>query len=470
MVKFSLKPRPLYIFIDFLLIVSSFTIAYFIKYTYKFGADVTFDFSHIREFIFIFLLWTFFIVTAFYVNNLYSTDRRLSILGEFFRVFAAIIYSNVIIGSVIFFTKYDFFSRQVFLVSACLLVVFLAFFRVVKRLIIRRLINKGFHNINVLIIGAGRLSKPIVEEIKKYPWWGFRVVGFLDDHIKHDVTEIPVIGKIKDFPVVARKYFIDEVIIIATYDQDMLMQLVNEAKKLSLGVRLFPGYSEEELPKISITQLGMIPLVSYGEKKYYISGFIIKRILDVISVLFLFILLLPFILIIALLIKFDSSGPVLYTQYRMGMKGRIFKFYKFRSMAKDADVCKDGLLGQNEVKDGIIFKMKGDPRITRIGRFLRRYSLDELPQLLNVIRGDMSLVGPRPFPVDESSNFEHKHMPRLNIRPGITGLPQVRGRSELSFNQWVKWDLWYIRNWSFALDMRIILMTIPAVIKGKGAY
>ena len=139
-------------------------------------------------------------------------------------------------------------------------------------------------------------------------------------------------------------------------------------------------------------------------------------------------------------------------------------------MVDDAEKKKEQLLQKNEIRDGVIFKIKKDPRITRVGRFLRRYSFDELPQLFNVLRGDMSLVGPRPFPIDESARFKYRHMPRLNMRPGITGLPQVKGRSELSFHQWVKWDLWYIHNWSFRLDLQILLWTIPAVLKGKGAY
>jgi len=184
----------------------------------------------------------------------------------------------------------------------------------------------------------------------------------------------------------------------------------------------------------------------------------------------LLLLLLPIFLVIAVLIRLDSPGPVFFNRPRVGMKGRIFTFYKFRSMVKEAEALKPTLLSDNEVKDGVIFKIRRDPRVTRIGKFLRRFSLDELPQLLNVLKGDMSLVGPRPPLPDEVKEYSPSQMQRLSIRPGITGLSQVRGRSSLTFRRWVKWDLWYVNNWSFWLDIRILLWTVSVVLRGEGAY
>ena len=152
------------------------------------------------------------------------------------------------------------------------------------------------------------------------------------------------------------------------------------------------------------------------------------------------------------------------------MKGINFNFYKFRSMVENADELKDKLLEQNEVRDKVMFKIKDDPRMTKLGKFLRRYSLDELPQLFNVLIGNMSLVGPRPPLLDEVEKYGCNHIDRLSIKPGITGLSQIRGRSDLSFSRWVRWDLWYVNNWSFGLDLKILWETIPVVLKGKGAY
>ncbi|MFA7653285.1 MAG: sugar transferase, partial [Candidatus Omnitrophota bacterium] len=181
------------------------------------------------------------------------------------------------------------------------------------------------------------------------------------------------------------------------------------------------------------------------------------------------ILLLPIFLAIAVLIKLNSQGPIFYVSKRCGKKGSVFNMYKFRSMVKGAEKQRDALSDKSDVK-GPIFKIRKDPRLTKVGRILRKYSLDELPQLFNILKGDMSLVGPRPFPEAESNKIEYQHIPRLNIRPGVTGLAQVKGRSNLKFNQWMRWDIWYVENWSLGLDVKILLWTIPAVLKGRGAY
>jgi len=173
--------------------------------------------------------------------------------------------------------------------------------------------------------------------------------------------------------------------------------------------------------------------------------------------------------LLAILIKLDSKGSVFYVSKRIGKKGKPFDFYKFRTMVVDAEKMLAQLRDKNET-DGPIFKMKNDPRITRIGRFLRRYSLDELPQLWNVLKGNMSIVGPRPPIPQEVKNYKEGQLKRLEIKPGITGLWQIRGRSDASFHRLIRWDIWYIRNWSLWLDLKIILKTIPAVLKGKGAY
>ncbi|MDD5016024.1 MAG: exopolysaccharide biosynthesis polyprenyl glycosylphosphotransferase, partial [Atribacterota bacterium] len=208
----------------------------------------------------------------------------------------------------------------------------------------------------------------------------------------------------------------------------------------------------------------------YKERKHHPAELFLKRSFDFVVSLFLLILLSPLFLIIAILIKIDSPGPVFYTQKRVGIKGNFFNLYKFRSMIEGAEELKAALLEKNEIKDGIIFKIKNDPRITKLGIFIRKNSLDELPQLVNVLKGNMSLVGPRPAMPEEVGKYNHFQMDRLSIRPGITGLSQIKGRSDLTFRKWVKWDLWYINNWSFMLDLKILWRTIPVVFKRKGAY
>jgi exopolysaccharide biosynthesis polyprenyl glycosylphosphotransferase len=233
-------------------------------------------------------------------------------------------------------------------------------------------------------------------------------------------------------------------------------------------VRVVPqGY---ELLQTDFTKynIGIIPVLEYSVLRniHRHQG---KRIFDMVIGWLMLIVLLPLFLALAIAVKIDSPGPVFYLSRRYGRRGQLFAMYKFRTMVKNADELLKELKTRNEV-DGPIFKIKRDPRVTRMGTFLRKYSLDELPQILNVINGDMSLVGPRPLPIEQIEREDFRQLKRLDIRPGITGLWQIRGRSDLSFQRLVKWDIWYINNWSFWLDLHILLQTIPVVLKGKGAY
>jgi exopolysaccharide biosynthesis polyprenyl glycosylphosphotransferase len=416
------------------------------------------------------MLWSIFIVISFKKRYLYVTDRSISIPKENFRVILSICYTSILMAGIIFFVQYKFFSREIFLKSFFLICISLTAWRTIKRLILRKLIAEGFKNINILIVGAGKIGKDIFEEIRKHPHWGFHVVGFIDDNKDESIDGLNILGKLESFSIVAKKYFIDEVIVSIPSERKAVSDLIKQAKKMRLGLRVIPDSFEEPLPALEISYLGIIPLLTYKERKHHPAEFALKRLFDFCVALVLLILLLPLFLIIAIAIKLDSQGPIFYIWKRSGYKGKVFNFYKFRSMVRNADKLKATLLDKNESVGNIIFKIKEDPRVTRVGRFLRRYSLDELPQIINVMKGDMSLVGPRPFPVEESQRLEHNHLERLTVRPGITGLAQIKGRSDLSFYRWAKWDLWYVNNWSFWLDFFILWRTMPVVLKGKGAY
>jgi exopolysaccharide biosynthesis polyprenyl glycosylphosphotransferase len=351
-----------------------------------------------------------------------------------------------------------------------MLFVLLSIWRVAKRFIIRKLIIDGYHNINIAIVGLNDTAKFVASEIKKNPHWGFKITGFIDDGDIKDVDGLPVLGKIKDCIKIAKNYFIDELIVTNFANISNLDKLMKEGKNISLGLNLIPENLEGPAILPNISYIGLMPLFSYKERKRYTVDFAAKRLFDFFSALILIILFFPISAIIAVLIKFDSNGTIFYVQKRVGYKGREFNFYKFRSMIMNADKVKAALHEKNEVKDGVIFKIKKDPRTTNIGRFLRKHSMDELPQLINVLKGDISLVGPRPSLPDEVKKYTYDCMQRLSIRPGMTCLSQVRGRSNLSFRKWVKWDLWYINNWSFWLDLKILWWTAGVVLKGKGAY
>ncbi|KPJ65843.1 MAG: hypothetical protein AMJ43_09855 [Coxiella sp. DG_40] len=470
MLRLSRRTQATYLLVDLLLMSVSFFVPYILRYNVLDNIFTNIHLPNFTEYCFIFTLWSMFIVIAFKRKRLYSTDRSLSIPRELLQVVMHIFYASIIVGSVIFFAKYKFFSRLVFFVSFVLLCMFLGGWRIIKRLVLRKLIREGFHNINILIVGAGAVGKMILEEIREQPHLGFRIVGFLDEHKEDFVDGIPVLGKLADFAVIVRKHFIDEVIVAIPSKEKAVSKLVTQAQKMRLAVRMVPESLEHSLPILDVAYLGIIPLLTYKQRNPHPSEAAFKRLFDLAASVILIVLLMPLFIIIAILIKIDSSGPVFFIQKRMGLKGRMFNFHKFRSMITEADKLQEQLLEKNEVKDGVIFKIRDDPRITKVGRFLRKYSLDELPQLFDVLKGNMSLVGPRPALPNEVKVYDGPHMDRLSIKPGITGLSQIRGRSNLSFSRWVKWDLWYINNWSFWLDMRILLWTVPAVLKGKGAF
>jgi exopolysaccharide biosynthesis polyprenyl glycosylphosphotransferase len=407
------------------------------------------------------------------LNNygLYGTDRELSIPKETLLVFRAIIFASLPPLAAIFFLKVMVFSRLIFGISALSIFIFLSLWRIIKRLYVRRLILEGFNNLNVLIIGAGKTGAMLVDEIINHPFLGLNIIGFLDDY--RDKAEIinghKILGEISDFEKIVKKKFIDEVYITIPSQKQKVFNLTSEAKQLGVTVRIVPELFDLSISAIEMHHIGSIPLLQYHTKGIHGTDLILKRALDLCVSGLALLLCCPIFLILSALIKLDSPGPIWYISKRCGKKGRLFNFYKFRSMISNADTLLSSLKEKNE-KKGPIFKIAEDPRVTKLGRIMRRLSLDELPQLWNVFKGDMSLVGPRPPTPEEVQQYKDWQLKRLQIKPGITCLWQIRGRSNLSFYKWVKLDLWYINNWTFGLDLKILWLTIPVVIKGRGAY
>lgn len=464
MLKKNRQVRAIYLFVDIAAIIFSFFLVF--KLNPKL---VPTGAAGIKSYLSIYFFWAFVLVSFLHNSRLYYTDRYLGILGEWLKVGRCVLLSVVLTGLFVYILKFDIFSRIVFVESAFVLFLSLSTWRMLKRIYVRRLIIKGYANYNILIVGAGRAGLTLAEEIKAYPYLGIRTVGFLDD-VRTDARDgIKVLGKIDDLEKVVKKYFIDEIYVTIPSERRISAEIIQKGIKLGQTVRVVADHFGLPYSLVGLNYVGAIPLLAYFEKSEHGTESWIKRLLDIAISGLILILLSPLFIIIAFVIQLEGPGQVLYVSKRSGRKGVIFNFYKFRSMIKDADSFKEQLRHKSEV-DGPIFKIKKDPRFTRVGAFLRKYSLDELPQLFNVLKGDMSLVGPRPFPVEESNNIEYKHIPRLNIRPGITGLAQIRGRSSLKFNQWMRWDNWYVNNWSLGLDIKILLWTIPAVLKGKGAY
>lgn len=455
-----------YLVIDILLITFSFYLPYCLRYN---CSIIPVNLPYAKDYGLLFSFWG--LALVFLLNNqrLYSTDRLLTIPKEIGKILKCVFFASLLAGLAVFFLQLNIISRIVFGASSVLLFLTLSFWRICKRVFVRSRVAKGYNNINVLIVGAGRMGSFLAEEIKNNPYLGIKIVGFVDDNKTGKVLNYDILGKTDELEEFIQRYFVDEIFITIPSERKKVSQIIALVEEKAKTVRIVADSYNFPFKQMQLDYLGFIPLLRYKEGGLHGTESLIKRLFDVIVSATLLIILAPLFALIAFFIKLDSPGPIFYISKRCGKKGRVFDFYKFRSMIKDADKYKESLRHKSEIK-GPAFKIKDDPRITAIGRILRRYSLDELPQLINVLKGDMSLVGPRPPTPDEVAQYDTWQMRRLEIKPGITCLWQVRGRSNLSFYKWVKWDLWYIDNWSFGLDIQILLWTISAVLKKRGAY
>jgi exopolysaccharide biosynthesis polyprenyl glycosylphosphotransferase len=317
---------------------------------------------------------------------------------------------------------------------------------------------------NVLIVGAGTVGRRVASYLEEHPEISRTVYGFLDNDRRLGDR---VIGRVGDLARLARTGFVDEVILAAPRDRDLTLQVLREAQRLRLDVEIIPELFGCTPAIHEVEQVGGLPVICLHAERLPAAGLALKRCVDVVGSVFTLTILSPLLAVIAVLIKLDSPGPVFYRAPRAGRKGRLFRCYKFRTMVRNADELKPTLQQGNQ-RSGPFFKIAGDPRITALGRFLRRYSLDELPQLWNVLKGEMSMVGPRPHTADDYAAYDIEHLARLDVTPGITGLWQVTARRDPSFERGMELDREYIRTWSITSDVRILLKTFLAVARGSG--
>lgn len=467
----------LYLAIDIICIILSFYLPYIFRYSNNpFIQSLPLYQKWLRlsnwalgPYTAVFLIWG--ILAVLFLNHykLYQTTREYSYLDESFLVGKALFWASLSAAGAVFFLQIKIYSRLVFLINAVFLFLSCSGWRVLKRHLIRRRVSRGFNNFYVLVVGAGKVGRTLAREIADKPYLGLEIVGYLDDNIKGEVEGRRVLGTTSEFEEVVRKHFVDEVLVSIPSERNLVSRLILTCRRLNKNIRIVPDLISLGMEGIRTTYLGMIPLLEYYNKGLHGADLLLKRSFDILVSFLSLILLSPLMILIASAIKIESPGPAVYVSRRNGKKGKLFNFYKFRTMVRGADGMLESLRHLDET-DGPIFKIRNDPRVTRMGRFLRRYSLDELPQLWNVLKGDMSLVGPRPPTPNEVAQYADWQLKRLEIRPGLTCLWQVKGRSDLSFREWMKFDLFYIENWSFWLDIKIILRTILVVLRGQGAY
>jgi exopolysaccharide biosynthesis polyprenyl glycosylphosphotransferase len=317
----------------------------------------------------------------------------------------------------------------------------------------------------VLIVGGGPVARSIAQALRNDPLHRASVCGFVDNHLPLSPA---VLGRIADLEWLARAQFIDEIILAVPTQPPLAREAAEIAYRNHLDIRAVPGLPAGPWFDPNVDRIGDVPVVTLHREPIPGASLLLKRLLDITGAGFALALASPILAIVALLIRLDSAGPVIYSAERTGVKGCRFRCYKFRSMVSNAEYLKETLRARNQ-RQGPIFKIDDDPRVTRVGKIIRRYSLDELPQLWNVLRGDMSLVGPRPHPVDEFNHYDLQHYRRLDVKPGITGLWQITARDCPSFELNMHLDLTYIENWSLGLDLRILARTVRVLFAPEGA-
>jgi len=423
-----------------------------------------------------FLLTLYFaatLIVTFAVFGLYNMRNQGGPLKESSRVILISIVWILLIIAYYFTVRQVFFSRLVlgfsFILTVSLLISARLSLRAVEQLLL--LANIGVRR--TLIIGSNKITSRMIEVLKKNP--RYHLVGYISK--SKNQKGIPHLGGLKNLEEIVKTFKVEEIIQTSTVLTEIQAHdILNFCRQNHLEYRFVPDLLEIDRTNVEIEPLAGLPLIHMKPTPLDGWGKVIKRSYDILGALTCLTLLSPLLFLIAVGIKLDSRGPILFTKLddgspanRVGQTGRLFKFYKFRTMHPNCHSLRYTKLKEANNRRGPLVKIKNDPRITRFGRLLRKTSLDELPQLINVLIGNMSLVGPRPHLPEEVADYDSHHKFLLTIKPGITGLSQISGRSDLDFEEEVRLDTYYIKHWSPFLDLKILLKTIIVVISGKAA-
>jgi exopolysaccharide biosynthesis polyprenyl glycosylphosphotransferase len=449
--------------VDFLMFVAAGMTAYFLRVSPLVvkWRPVLFTLNlPLERYLLLLLAVSFFGILIFAVSGLYKITAQKKLFKEFFQIIVATSATILVVILYIFFSRELFESRFIVLAAWIFAVIFISLGRFFIKKLQRYLVGKynvGTHN--VLIIGEDSITKKITKEIKTCPELGYRIIRHFSDID---------INKIKDF-ILGEGAHTDEVILASyKYERNDVLEILDFCEEQRIDFKFVPNLFQALTANVEMNTFDGVPLLEIKKTPLDGWGKIIKRSVDFIGSLFGLIILFPFFLIVAVFIKLDSNGPIFVGLKRISQR-KEFYLFKFRSMVKDAEQMKKDLWQYNERNDGPLFKMKNDPRITKIGRFLRKYRIDEFPQLINVLRGEASLVGPRPHQPDEIEKYEKHHKKVLLIKPGMTGMAQISGSSNLPFEEEVKLDTYYIENWSLGKDIYILLKTLIILFKDRSA-
>ncbi|MEW6558150.1 MAG: sugar transferase [Elusimicrobiota bacterium] len=444
---------PVALFVaDIIAVYFSFVFSYWIRFYSGLIPVIhgTPDFSiyHNAILVVIFLWILIFVYTGFYA------ERRIDTVGEFLKILKGVFLGTVVISALTFLYREFTFSRIMLAIAFTINVIMIFLFHEIVRFVNIYVSNLLLGTHKILVLGSGKIADDIKKILKHRK--GFEV------HYSHFTDE----EHLKNF---INNYNINEVIFSQSHTAHKeTIRISNICEDLGVDFRFVPDILELALGEVVIDEFLGLPVFRLKAISLYGWNFYIKRLMDVVISILVLVFTVYSLLLIALLIKLEDSGPVFYRHKRRGLRGRDFDFIKFRTMVEHADKMLDSLKHLSERK-GPVFKLKNDPRITKIGRFLRRYSIDEIPQFINVLKGEMSIVGPRPQVLWEADHYDDIAKRRLKVLPGITGLWQVSGRSDISYEEMIRLDIYYLENWSVALDLRIMAKTIQVILSQKGA-
>jgi exopolysaccharide biosynthesis polyprenyl glycosylphosphotransferase len=406
----------------------------------------------------------------------YHSHRTVPLTREALTTIRVVAVGTVLLATLAYLMPLRQLSRSWFILFAAMAAVLMVAEKILVRVIARWVRSKGLNYRTVLIVGTGRRATDIAHLIAHHQYWGYKILGFVSDghRLSNGWARYRIFGNVPELKHILETGAIvepiDEIVFAVTRKKlDEMKQIFLLCEELGIRTRVAMNFFQNRVARLEIEELEGVPFLTFTTTPSNEAQLAAKRALDIAVSMLLLALSFPVIAFAALLIKISSPGSVLFKQKRIGLNGRMFTLYKFRTMIADAHARRDEVAHLNEM-NGPVFKMKEDPRVTPVGRWLRKFSLDELPQLWNVLKGDMSLVGPRPPIPEEVASYHRWHRRRLSMKPGLTCLWQVSGRNEIQdFDHWMKLDLQYIDNWSPRLDLKILLKTIPAVLSGKGA-
>ena len=404
----------------------------------------------------------------------YHSHRTIPLTREALTILRVVVVGNVLLATFAYLLPLRQLSRTWFVLFAVLSAIFLLAEKILVRVLARYVRSKGLNYRTILIVGTGRRATDIAEMLEDHKYWGYKILGFVSDghRLSNGWARYRVFGAVPDLKRILESreiHPIDEIVFAVTRKKlDEMKQIFIMCEELGIRTRVAMNIFQNRVARVELEELEGIPFLTFTTTPSNETQLALKRLLDLSVSLLLLALAFPIILVAAIAIRLTSPGSVLFKQERIGLNGRIFTLYKFRTMIEDAHSRRHEVSHLNEMT-GPVFKMRKDPRVTPVGRLLRKFSLDELPQLWNVLKGDMSLVGPRPPIPEEVASYHRWHRRRLSMKPGLTCLWQVSGRNEVDFDRWMQLDLQYIDNWSPSLDLKILLRTIPTVLSGRGA-